>query len=56
MKLRLSLLILVALLISSLPIVAQEDTLMRMAERPFHVVPPAQHVPSRCTRRMTSWV
>src|ERR1700733_3948319 len=27
-------------------VVAQEDTLMRMARRPFHRVPPHQHLPS----------
>jgi hypothetical protein len=34
------------LLSTSASVVAQEDTLMRMAWRPCHTVPPHQHVPS----------
>ncbi len=32
----------------SLAVVARSDTDRRMARRPFHVVAPAQQVPSRC--------
>jgi len=32
--------------ITSASVVAQEETLIRMALRPFHTVPPHQHVPS----------
>ena len=38
---------------TSASVVAQEDTLMRIAFLPFHVVPPHQHVPSCCMPRMT---
>jgi hypothetical protein len=34
-------------------VVAHEDTLMRIALRPFQTVPPHQQVPSACTASMT---
>src|SRR5438552_11936763 len=37
-------------------VVAQLDTLIRIAAFPCHTVPPHQHVPSSCTRRITSRV
>ena len=41
---------------TSSSVVAHEETLMRIAARPFQCVPPHQQVPSRCTPRMTSVV
>src|SRR4029077_4113417 len=38
---------------TSSSVVAHEETLMRMAVRPCHTVPPAQHVPSACTPAIT---
>jgi hypothetical protein len=39
---------------TSLDVVAQEDTLMRIAVLPCHTVPLHQQVPSSCMRRITS--
>jgi hypothetical protein len=41
---------------TSAAVVAQEETLMRIAVLPCQTVPPHQQVPSSCTRRMTSFV
>src|SRR5487761_1938704 len=41
---------------TSSSVVAQFDTLMRIAVRPCHSVPPHQQVPSRCTSAMTRFV
>ena len=39
---------------TSAVVVGQPDTLIRIAERPRQTVPPAQHVPSACTRAIAS--
>ena len=41
---------------TSASVVAQDDTLMRIAVWPCQTVPPHQQVPSRCTRPITSRV
>ena len=37
-------------------VVCQPETEIRIAARPFQVVPPSQHVPSRWTAAMTAAV
>jgi hypothetical protein len=44
------------LLSTSSSVVAQDETLMRMAARPFHTVGPHQQVPSSCRAAMTRLV
>src|SRR5262249_11717932 len=41
---------------TSASVVAHEDTLIRIAWRPCHTVPPHQHVPSSCTPATTRCV
>ena len=41
---------------TSASVVAHEHTLMRMAVRPCHTVPPHQQVPSACNAAITRWV
>ena len=41
---------------TSSSVVAQDETLIRIATCPCHSVPPHQQVPSRCTRSMTARV